>query len=267
MDANNNTTYKYPTVESMYAEDDLGNDPIFPGNFINYGYWKNIEPSTPITLNERLQSQADLYRLMFSQAEISKEDIVLEVGCGRGQGLKLLSEEVMPASIYGVDFSEHQVQRSRSNLVGISNVTVTQAPAEELPFEAGTFTKAYSVEAIQHFKSPEVFIQQLSRVLKEGGKVAITSFFATDRDSIPTLKEMFPTLKRGVDNAIDIHDMSTWLEKNGLVDIKVSSIGSDVWSYFVEWCNQVKPEEVSTNWLEAFQKGLMDYYVITGVKV
>lgn len=264
----NHQKYKYPTVEAMYGADDLGNDPIFPGGYINYGYWKDIALTGQlITLENRIQSQANLYKTIFERAQITKDDAVLEAGCGRGQGLRLLCDTIGPEMAYGIDFSSYQVRRSLHTLEGTrGNVCVIQSPAESLPFDEGSFTKVYSVEAIQHFKSPEAFIHELGRVVRENGLVTLTSFFAKNKTVIPELIKMFPTIKRGVDNPIDINDVVKWLQESGFGNIEVNSIGDNVWERFVEWCNQAKPDEVSTNWLDAYQRGLLDYYTIVATK-
>lgn len=260
---------KYPTVESMYGVDDLGNDPIFPGGYINYGYWKNIPLlGQLITLQDRVDSQANLYSTMFGLTKIDESDIVLEAACGRGRGLKLLCDTISPQSVYGIDFSPHQVQRSITTLDGTpGDIHVIESPAENLPFDDNTFTKAYSVEAIQHFKSPEMFIKQLGRVVKKDGVVAITSFFATSKSAVPVLTEIFPTIKRGVDNAIDINDIIKWLTESNFKDIDVISIGEYVWKQFAMWCEQVNPQENANNWLNAYVRGLLDYYIITAKNV
>lgn len=259
---------KYKTIEEMYGADDLGNDPIFPGGFINYGYWENIgKNSTHISLSERVQSQENLYKKLLDTLKINREDAVLEIGCGRGYGLKFLHDNYSPKAICGIDLSSHQVERSLQTLKGISgNIRVLQGKAEALPLADSQFTKAYTVEAIQHFSSPELFTQELGRIIEKDGRIAIASFFATGADVIPELMQTLPTIQRGVDKAIDIGIIPTWLKRAAFSEINIESIGQNVWDPFVRWCIQEKPEEVSTNWLDAYKNGLMDYYVITATK-
>lgn len=260
--------FKYPTVKDMYGMDDLGNDPIFPGNFINYGFWEGIyRPGLDISREERILSQANLYKAVFQRLNIQSDERVLEVGCGRGAGLALAGNIYPPTSLYGVDFSPFQAVRSQKNTAGEhQNLHILSAKAEELPFDDSSFDRIYSIEALQHFTSVPDFITQISRIIKPKGKAVLSTFLATNQQAIPSLNDMFPTMKRGVDNAVPVGNIQMWFELSGFADIKTESIGNEVWEPFVKWCEQVKPEEVSSNWLEAYKSGLLDYYIISATK-
>jgi hypothetical protein len=51
---------RYKTQDEMYAENDLGNNPLFPCGFINFGYWKGIDIDSKIKFSSRVLSQCQV---------------------------------------------------------------------------------------------------------------------------------------------------------------------------------------------------------------
>ncbi|HZE86939.1 MAG TPA: class I SAM-dependent methyltransferase [Methylomirabilota bacterium] len=265
---------RYATVHDMYQQ--ASNERsmrIFPGDFINFGYWRNLR-NAPLTEETRIQSQQNLYKLMFEKLGITHntQDTLLEVACGKGKGLELLYDTYTPrGKIYGVDFVTEQVQRTQAILQSKSgNFEIYQNAAEDLRNIGNkSVDRALSVEAIQHFESPERFVDELSRVVKPGGRVAITSFFTEDTsaEKEKTLKDLFPTMANGIDKTIDINAMKRWLEASGFRDLEITSIKEDVLPYFSKWLNHSLPDYSSTAWADASEQGLLDYFIITAQKI
>lgn len=252
----------------MYGPEDNGDNPVFPGGYINFGYWEGLVPEGQPTLEDRIQSARNMYRLVFDRlGEITPEDDVLEVGCGMGQGLRQLCEEVRPRLAVGVDASIDQTRRARVTLEDVpGKVRVQRSHAEALPFGYDMFDKAYSVEAIQHFDGPKEFVGELGRVVRAGGNIAVASFFTDKEDASPKLKKLFPTFEAGIDHAVNVAEMQSWLTEYGFTEPTIEPIGEHVWERFVEWRNMVMAPNVSTAWLDAYKGGLLDYYVISATK-
>ena len=101
------------SLEAMYGEEDLSQHPMFQGGFINFGYWKGLQK--PWDSEKRARSSAQLYELAFGGLKLGSNDAVLEVGCGRGLGLKALRERFPEANLVGVDGSPAQVDRCRAS--------------------------------------------------------------------------------------------------------------------------------------------------------
>jgi len=55
-----------------------------------------------------------------------------------------------------------------------ANVTYVFGTAESLPFEDQTFDKVLSVSCLEHFADPERGIAEMARVLKPGGRIALS---------------------------------------------------------------------------------------------
>lgn len=100
-----------------------------------------------------------------------KKKVYLEIGCGQGfQGEALAKEGWF---FIGVDFSENALRQLKRRLKkrGITNVLLIQADIKSLPIRDKTVDLAYGGGVIEHFKSTQVVINHLYRVLKNGGIV------------------------------------------------------------------------------------------------
>ena len=93
---------------------------------------------------------------------------VLDVGCGVGQVVKLLTARGLEA--HGVDVSHPNVERARqvSDRCQIYDGRV-------LPFADAHFAAAGAFNVLEHVEEPEGFIRELARVVRPGGRVVLSS--------------------------------------------------------------------------------------------
>ncbi len=103
---------------------------------------------------------------------------VLEIGCGRGGfACWLATQDPAPKRIVAADFSNTAVQKgrlfaARTELLSIDwEVMDIQAIAHD----DNSFDTIISCETIEHVPSPRRAVQELSRVLKPGGKLFLTT--------------------------------------------------------------------------------------------
>jgi len=101
-------------------------------------------------------------------ADINENDKVLEIGCGIGNIL----ERIKKGHLYGVDISEVQIERAKKRLG--SGVNLTKAPGESLPFEDKFFDKIICTEVFEHVLEPQLIINEMKRVLKDGGIISLS---------------------------------------------------------------------------------------------
>lgn len=97
------------------------------------------------------------------------EDNVLDLGCGAGWLARLLAEQVPEGRVVGVDLSDEMIRRARHNNVDLANAMFVVGEAEEIPWDAGFFTQAISVEAAYYWPDPRAALREVHRVLREGG--------------------------------------------------------------------------------------------------
>ncbi len=256
---------------AMYGADDLSSMAIFSGNYINFGYWQDFTPGL-ISVDERTESQANLYRTVLRRLEIAPTDVALEVGCGIAVGTVLVLQEFNPSTIYGLDLSQDQLDRAaRANFELIARqpdrLVLQRGSALKLPYAGETFDICYSVEAAQHFEELAIFASETHRVLKPGGRLAVATFFMTHPTATTELRELIETIHSGIDVVAAIGSFRDGLLAAGFVDVHVESIGAHVWHGFDAWIAQTEfKDSWGRNWLKAYHRGLIDYYVVTADK-
>lgn len=104
--------------------------------------------------------------------ELSLKHHVLDVGCGTGMILRRIAPRV--ASITGVDLSVDMLAVGRHN--PMSNVTLLQANAAQLPFKNQVFDRVLCYFVIANFLDDDFtqrVLAQLIRVTRKGGFVFI----------------------------------------------------------------------------------------------
>src|SRR3989344_810162 len=175
------------TVESKviqaYGQDHWGALPIFAGNFINFGYWEGINIHKTISLKERIQSSLTLYLKLAEKLQIEPKETIAEAGCGTGIGTLKLAKHYSPQCIIGLDITPSQIQKARYLLTQLSSldskIRFYCRSVMHTGLPTGSISKIISVEALQHFSSVGLFVREAKRILKKGGRLGITTFFAT----------------------------------------------------------------------------------------
>ncbi|XP_009995309.1 PREDICTED: putative methyltransferase DDB_G0268948 [Chaetura pelagica] len=102
----------------------------------------------------------------------SSPELVVDVGCGTGQGTRFLAEHFK--KVVGTDISEAQIQEARDTSPS-PGVSYLVCPAEELPFEDASVGLLAAFTAA-HWFDLEKFMREVKRVVKPGGCVAISTY-------------------------------------------------------------------------------------------
>lgn len=255
----------------MYGENDLSSLAIFSGNYINFGYWQDFTPGL-VSVDQRTESQAELYRIVLRSLAIKPTDVTLEVGCGIAVGTALALREFDPRVAYGLDISPDQISRAiRVNAELLAQLPerliLQQGSALDLPYEAESFDKCYSVEAAQHFEDLATFASEAHRVLRPGGRLAVATFFTPGTVADDQLRRLIDTIDSGIDVVLTIDSFRDDLLHAGFADVRVELLGEHIWRGFDAWIAQTEFKDAwSRNWLTAYNRGLIDYYLVTAVK-
>ncbi|MEY9844664.1 class I SAM-dependent methyltransferase [Streptacidiphilus sp. MAP5-3] len=275
-DAQQDAPSMRPAVSETYGPVDLGRLPIFAGGFINFGFWHGIDldPDRPLTEADRIRSQQDLYRLVLDAAALPKEPTLLEVGCGLGTGCALTLREHDGASVTGMDIHPDQLTRARAAQAELlrdepGRLRFVQGAAERMPLEDDGFDAVLSVEAAQHFPDLAAFARESARVLRPGGRMAVASFFTTDDapGRPEELAGLLDTFANGLDIARPITALTDAATAAGLTAVRATSIGRDVWPGWDRWLSRWwDPGTWPRNFLAAYERGILDYYLVTAEK-
>ncbi len=261
-------------VRETYGPADLSSVPVFAGGFINFGYWRSVDLAGPVSVDDRVRSQQDLYRHVLDSLGPLTGRRLLEVGCGLGVGCALALREYDPAHLTGMDIHPQQLDRAhRANAALLDasppRLRFVRGAAEDMPFADAEFDRVHSVEAAQHFDDLAAFARETARVLAPGGRVAVTSFFTPDDDPrhAARLAELLQTYADGLDVARSVTDLAEAFTRAGLTDARTASIGPEVWEGWDRWLSdQWEPGTWPRNFLKAYQEGALDYYVVTATR-
>jgi SAM-dependent methyltransferase len=130
----------------------------------------------------------------------SPDDVVIDLGCGSGR--TLLWNRDWGANAVGVDIAPYfstEARREKDLLLG---------DLRRLPFADGTFTKAYSLDVLEHL-SPDALrgmLAEAARVIKPGGALFVYTHVRKNARIAKGLRA--------------INRFAEWLDRRGLVDLR-----------------------------------------------
>jgi len=102
---------------------------------------------------------------------------LLDCGCGPGTITVGLAEAVAPGQVTGIDLEESQLEAARTTAqrCGVKNVEWKVASIYQLPFPDRAVDAVFSHALFEHLGEPEAALQEIRRVLRPGGIVALSS--------------------------------------------------------------------------------------------
>lgn len=131
---------------------------------------------------ERLRSR-HLTEWALGQLVIESDDHILDVGCGGGDALYVISRENPGGRCYGVDISEAALAASRrKNMASVKSgkMKFYKASVSHLPFDDQCLHTVIAIDTYQYWHHPERGLMEIRRVLQYGGTVLIA--LGTDAD-------------------------------------------------------------------------------------
>jgi SAM-dependent methyltransferase len=120
-----------------------------------------------------LQIQGDQ---IIEQLNLNANDKVLDIAAGTGEPGLTIASVVYEGLVTAVDLSEGmlQIAREKAEAKGIINFHTQVADVCELPFEDGAFDAVSCRLGFMFFPDMKLAAKEMLRVLKPGGKLAVT---------------------------------------------------------------------------------------------
>lgn len=158
-------------------------------------------------------------------ASLKQGEIVLDLGAGGGFDAFLASRKVGPnGKVYGVDMTPEMLSTARANAAreGYKNVEFLLGEIEHLPLPNNTVDVIISNCVINLSTNKEQVFKESFRVLKDGGRLAISDMVAY-RPLPPEMVNNKELYCNCISGAIPIDDLKNILSKEGFTDIVVET--------------------------------------------
>ncbi|MEE8399882.1 MAG: class I SAM-dependent methyltransferase [Desulfobacterales bacterium] len=96
---------------------------------------------------------------------------ILEVGCGRGVGAKLIWQECLPVRLHIQDLDIEMIRKAKHRHAPSESpgVTLSVGDTTELPFSDATFDAVFGFGVLHHVPDWRRAMHEIRRVLKTGG--------------------------------------------------------------------------------------------------
>jgi SAM-dependent methyltransferase len=139
-----------------------------------------------------MAEEVRIARLLMS---LQRGDRVLDLACGPGNFSREFARVVGPTGlVVGVDVSRTMLERGSGELrrSGLENLALVRADASELPFADDAFDGACCFAALHLMAEPFRVLDELTRVLSPGGRIALMTSVRRQL----TVRPLKPVLER-----------------------------------------------------------------------
>jgi len=117
--------------------------------------------------------QRRLHSTIFEFLNINESDLVLEIGCGKGDLTEKLSKKYK--KIVALDISSVGVKKARERVDVDYNYEFLVADATKLPFDSNQFDVVIISEVLEHVVDQARCIHEIYRVIKPNGYLMLTT--------------------------------------------------------------------------------------------
>ena len=183
-----NPNEHHKKVISYFEESRLGYDIVLGGSK-HFGYY----PDGINNITEK-KAQVLMHDLLAKSLRITKNQIILDAGCGQGSvstylvkkyGCKIIGITIVP-------FEIDKAKRLAEKLGVSSNLEYHLMDYSNTNFEDNKFDAIYAIESFVHSPAPRDTLKEFFRILKPGGRLVIFDYtMSNDNEFTDYEKKMF----------------------------------------------------------------------------
>jgi arsenite methyltransferase len=159
-----------------------------------------------------------------AMADLAPGDVVLDLGSGGGIDVLLSARRVAPGgTAYGLDMTDEMLALARANQAkaGIENVHWLKGHIEAIPLPADTVDVVLSNCVINLSTDKPQVLRETARVLKPGGRFAVSDVIA-DPDMDDATRADMQQYVGCIAGALTRDEYAQHLEAAGLTDIQIT---------------------------------------------
>jgi 2-polyprenyl-3-methyl-5-hydroxy-6-metoxy-1,4-benzoquinol methylase len=114
-------------------------------------------------------------KFIFNEYNIQNRSLkflILDIGCGSGEFVEILSQKLPSSSIIGLEYDKRLICEAKYRCHKIKFI---KASAEELPFDSNSIDIITSFHNVEHLYNPDNFISEAHRCLRVGGYLLLAT--------------------------------------------------------------------------------------------
>lgn len=142
---------------------------------LHYGYWN----SSTRNFHEAL---LNINRVLADKVTITKDDRVLDAGCGVGGSSLWLAAE-RGCRVTGISLNANQVRKATAfaQEAGLQNqVTFAQRNYLDTGYPSESFDVVWGIESVCYADDKIAFLNEAARLLRKGGRLVMADFFQAE---------------------------------------------------------------------------------------
>ncbi len=156
---------------------------------------------------------------------VKEKQNFLEVGCGNGAVSQYVAKKYL-LNVTGVDIDTEQIKLAQENTGDMPNIHFLEVDATNLPFQDNDFDIVLSFGVMHHISNWLDALGEIRRVLKPKG------YFVYADLIYPELIAKFGRSFKHSYGITTMHDLNSFIQKNGFSTIHTSLRKSLIWHHF-----------------------------------
>ena len=175
-----------------------------------------------------LHNDEDTNRLVIETAGIGPEDTVLDVACG--PGLITCAVGRVARHVTGIDITPAMIEqaRKRQQSMGLTNMEWRVGNVLPLPFPESAFSAVITRYSFHHFLEPEAVLNEMVRVCRSGGRVAVVDVFMSTPEQAEAYDRMEKLRDPSHTRALLLAELTGMFHDAGLTQMKTAFYKLDV---------------------------------------